>query len=341
MKFRVFSLLVFVFISLLYSEKPRATILNKIIADTILITLPADNTIFLQNQNLLFVDERGLSSRLLCVHETKKFMLPVDLYIVLDSPLENHLKRYATRLGINEKGTLIVKKLDIWYDTGPFISKRYVLNAYAILKDTSGEIISNWTWEITTKPEKNKTRVYSKLTDLFLQNQMQAIKDKNYNRVIYPYLYKRNLTLWVEYILFPMGYAVIPHIMLYYPEGHKKDFVRASKLIYYRKAENFESIAINGMNQRWYHRLNEKFLLTLSTNVNIGINSINSDRVKRTKYYNILLFNALVGASIEFNRYHQRGIIGGMGIFLQVNFLPTLADNLEPGAGIHIGYIIP
>jgi len=30
-----------------------------------------------------------------------------------------------------------------------------------------------------------------------------------------------------------------------------------------------------------------------------------------------------------------------MVIFLQFNFLPSLVDDLEPGAGIHVGYIIP
>lgn len=347
MKFRIFLFLTFTLTSLtslLCSEKLEVTILNKIVADTILVTLPVDTTAFSQNQNLLFTDERGLPPRLLGIYETKKFTLPVDLYIILNSPLEDYLKKYAAALKVKEKGTVTIKKLDIWYDTGPLFSKRYILNAYTTFRDISGKIISDWTWEITAKPprgKKNKQQTFAELTDLFLKKQIQVLKNRNYSRAIYPYIYKRNLTCWVEFITFPTGYAIIPHIMLYYPEGQKKRFIRASKLIYYRKAENFESIAINGMNQLWYQRLDEKLILRWNLNVNVGINSINPDRVKRTEYYNILLFNTLVGASIELNRYHRKGIIAGAGAFFQVNFLPTLANYFEPGAGIYIGYVIP
>jgi len=316
---------------------------DNILSDTVEVSINIYSDKKTNDSNIKVIDHRTYKDRVLCISETKKFFIPVDLYVILDKPVSQYLEKYISIYCPDKKGTLYLNDLNIEYENQTFLSKGFLLNAYTLLTDEQGKLISSWTWEIKLKaPQKEKKpEYYSQLLDKFFTNQAKYIAEEKYSPNTYPYLYKRNLYLWTEFLVFPKSFCIIPRMMLYYPEGMNKKFARATRYIYYKKSNIHESIGINGLNYFSYTRIDQNFLRVCNVNINFGINNFNPKKIKHTEYFNILMFNILTGYSFEYNRYHRKGFIAGCGLYLQINILPTEIDKIEPGLSFYIGYKIP
>ncbi len=318
--------------------------LSRFVSDTLKIQLSVDSLTYKREAGLTIIDSRDLPGDLIGIQQVKRWRyIPVDQYIVLHEPLINTLKKYYLKDSCDFKGTLDIKNLTLWKDKKPVFSKGRKLNCYTILIDSSGNAISDWMWEFTVKKKRKQkdADVIAELIDQLMSKQIDAIKQKKFHHKLYPYFYRRQLINWYDLIFLKDGMIIIGHLTLDFPPDQMKKYVRGSPGIYYRKSSFHESIAIGGMDQHWYSRINKNFSKSVSFSYRFGFNNFNSDKFSHLDFWNIFLINIGLSASIEYRPVYHRGIFLGIGLYGSINVLPDVISRFEPGLLFTSGVLLP
>ena len=315
--------------------------LSSFIADTLWIHFPVDST---PSTTLQIKDFRQLPPNILAIKEVKKWKyIPVDQYVALNQPLTGLLQYYLHKDTVRFDGTLIIDHLNYWNDKAPFFAKGEKLNGYSRLLDSSGNVIRAWQWEFRFKPKKKQTPAerYVQMTETWIQAQETALRQNLLPDRLSPYRYRRQLVSWLDYIILPDGYILNAHLTLDYPSDQQAAFVRGSPGIYYRKSAIHESIAIGGMDQQWYYRLNDRFVARLNATLRFGLNNFNSGKFDHVDFQNILLINLGFSAALEYRPVYYRGVIFGLGLHQSLNIMPEIVQLYEAGLLFTIGVILP
>ncbi len=318
--------------------------LSRFVSDTLKIQLSVDSVTYKRESRLTIVDSRDLPGDLIGIQQIKKWRyIPVDQYIVLHEPLTNTFKKYYLKDSCDFKGTLYVKNLTLWKDKKPVFAKGRKLNCYTILIDSSGNTVSDWMWEFTIKKKRKQKDgdVIARLIDQLMSKQVDVIKQKKFHNELYPYFYRRQLINWYDMVFLKDGMIIIGHLTLDFPPDQMKKYVRGSPGIYYRKSSLHESIAIGGMDQHWYSRINKNFLKSMSFSYRFGFNNFNSDKFSHLDFWNIFLINIGLSASIEYRPVYHRGLFCGIGFYGSINILPEVINRFEPGLLFVSGILLP
>lgn len=318
--------------------------INEFIADSLLVSLPVDSLHFSQKLHLKISDHRELSGRVIGIQTSKKWKyIPVDQYILLQSDLAAVLQTYFRRDLVDFPGTLYIKNLYHWYDDKPLFSKGRQLNAYTVLEDSSGKVLGDWIWEYTLKPKKKQKAetVIGTLMDRWLTEQVTAVQNRNFHRILYPYLFRRQLMNWWDFVILKDGFIVNAHLTLDFPADQQASWVRGSPGIFYRQARYHQSIAIGGKDQQWYARMNKHFVRRLNISGRFGFNNFDAEKYDYLDFWNIFLVNFSVNAAIEYRPVYLKGLFFGVGLHGSVNLLPEVIDRVEPGLLLTAGIIIP
>jgi len=318
--------------------------INDFIADTLTITLPIDTLNIDGTTRLKVVDSRPTPGPLIGIQNTKKWKyIPVDQYLVLKKDLAQTLTDYSRREPTAVNGTLYVKNLVHWWDGSPFLNKGRKLNAYTLLADSNGQVMGDWLWEFTLKPAKKQSdsSVIAGLMDRWLIEQAEAVQQPNFQRSIYPYLYRRQLMGWTDFILLQDGYIVNAHLTLDFPADRQKSWIRGSPGIFYRRGHHHQSIAVGGQDQQWYSRLSDNFVRRLNVAFRDGVNNFDSDKYPHMDYWNLMLVNLSANAAFEYRPVYLKGLFAGVGLHASINILPDVIDRVEPGLLLTGGFILP
>ena len=340
---RVYILFILTIIPIVLSAIPKINI-NDFIADTLLISLPVDSGSFEGIANLKVMDDRVYPGSILGIEQTKVWKyIPVDQYIVLQHDLANILNRYILRDSLNVRGTLYIKNVTHWYDGGPIFSKGRKLNAYTILEDSSGNVVSDWLWEFSLKPKKKQKNeiVVGNLMDRWLSEQVKAIRQQVFHHAIYPYFYRRQLINWWDVVILQDGYILNTHLTLDFPADQLKSWIRGAPGVFYRKGKYHQSIAIGGKDQQWYARINEKLVRRLNVCYRFGFNNFDKDKYNHLDFWNIFLVNISANASVEYRPVYLKGLFFGLGVHTSLNILPEIINRIEPGLLLTAGFILP
>jgi hypothetical protein len=340
---RVNWLLILVLIPVSLSAVPKLDI-NQFIGDTLIIPLPVDSIPVSTALRLQITDDRPLPGRILGIQQTKKWKyIPLDQYLVLNQSLDMTLTKYLLRDAVDFHGNLYLKNLTLWYDGKPAFHKGRKLNCYTILEDSTGQVVGDWMWEETLKPKKKQKdeEVIATLMDRWLTKQVSAISKRDFHSQIYPYLYRRQLLNWWDLILIPDGLIINAHLTLDFPPDQQKTWIRGSPGIYYRRSKNHESIAIGGMDQLWYARINAHFIRRLDTALRFGFNNFESSKYKHLDFWNIFMLNFGTSLTFEYRSVYLKGFYGGVGLYAGINLLPTVIKLVDPGILITAGVVIP
>ncbi|MBU1873742.1 hypothetical protein KJ688_08440 [bacterium] len=318
--------------------------INEFIADTLLVPLSLDSVQMNGKSTLKIVDDRAIPGRVLGIQHSKKWKyIPVDQFIVIQNDLAPTMVEYFVQDSVNYSGTMYIKNLVHWYDDKPFFNKGRKLNAYTVLEDSNGVVISDWIWEFALKPRKKQKSdvVIGTLMDQWLTEQVESIQTKNFHRSIYPYLYRRQLMNWWDVILLQDGYILNAHLTLDFPADQQQSWVRGSPGIFYRKAKYHESIAVGGKDQQWYTRMNKNFVRRLNLAYRFGFNNFDNEKYSHLDPWNILLINISMNASVEYRPVYLKGLFVGIGLHGSINILPEVIKRVEPGLLITTGFILP
>lgn len=320
--------------------------LDQFIADTMCIRLLADS---IMNENpqaggVEVIDQRYSAPRLIGIKQIRKWKyIPVDQFIVLSRPLSDVMETHFRRDSLPYGNTLIIKNLALWYDSQPYFNKGRKLNAYTTLIDDHGKVKGDWIWEFTRKPKRKEadSSVVVRLMERWIQAQSEAIRKGSYHVELYPYLYRRQLMSWSDFILMQDGFALNAHLTLDYPGDQFARYVRGSPGIFYRRSSRHESIAIGGKNQLWYQRLNSRFLTRLDVTLRMGFNSFSAQKFSHVDYWNIVYLGMAANAAVEFRPVYLKGLFLGAGLHCGVNILPDNVERIEPGVMIIVGILLP
>jgi len=314
------------------------------IADTLLITLPVDTAFIAGETNLTIVDERWPSGRLLGIQSTRKWKyIPVDQLLMLNRDLSLAARDYCRRDSLRTSGTLYIKKLVYWKDDSPFFNPGRKLNAYCLLTDGVGQVMSDWLWEYTLKLKKKQkdSTIIAEMMNRWLIEQTEAIRRENFHEQIYPYLYRRQMMSWADYILLTDGYAVNVHLTLDFPADREKAWIRGSPGMFYRRGRYHQSLAIGGKDQQWYARLNSSWIRRLNLTLRFGVNNFDHSHYEHLDIWNLFLFNLSVNAALEYRPVYLKGFFGGLGLHTALNVLPEVIGRVEPGLLFTMGWILP
>lgn len=317
---------------------------NDFIADTLTIALPIDTLTIDGTTRLKVVDSRPTPGALIGIKNTKKWKyIPVDQYVVLKKDLAQTLIDYSRRQPTAVNGTLYIKGLVQWWDGSPFLEKGRKLNVYTLLADSSGQVMGDWLWEFSLKPAKKQSdsSVIALLMNRWLIEQAEAVQQPDFQRGIYPYLYRRQMMGWTDFILLPDGYIVNAHLTLDFPADRQKSWIRGSPGIFYRRGRHHQSIAVGGQDQQWYARLNDNFVRRLNVAFRVGVNNFDSNKYTHMDYWNLMLVNLSANAAFEYRPVYLKGLFAGIGLHTSINILPDVIDRVEPGLLLTGGFILP
>ncbi len=318
--------------------------INDFIADTLLVPLPLDSIVLSGKTGVKTIDDRAISGRILDIQHSKKWKyIPIDQYIIIQDDLATTMGKYFGRDSVHSAGTVYIKNFYLWYDGKPVFNKGRKLNAYTVLEDSSGNIVSDWIWEFTLKPKKKQKSevVIGILMDQWLTRQATSLKVENFHRNVYPYLFRRQLINWWDFVLLQDGYILNGHLTLDFPADQEKSWVRGSAGIFYRKAKHHESIAVGGMDQQWYSRINQQFIRRMNFTYRFGFNNFDADKYAHLDPWNLFFVNISVNAAVEYRPVYLRGLFAGIGLHGSINILPDVIKRIEPGLLMTIGVILP
>ncbi len=317
---------------------------NKLIADTIYIVTAADSVFPPAEKKLKIEDQRLIPSSILGIQQTKKLrFIPVDQYVALKEPLTVLLTRYLQKDSVTFDQTLIIDNLSLWYDDVTWFSQVRVLNGYSRIVGENGKTLWDWQWELREQPHKKQKpeENIAILVDRWMAAQSQALKAMSDDSHISPFRYRRQMIPWLDVIRLRDGYILIGHLTIDFPYDDLHSFVRGSPGMYYRKSSIHESIAIGGKDQQWYYRLSPVFLGRLNASLRFGFNSFNPHKFDYIGFWNIVMINLGLTASIEYRPVFYRGIFLGAGIHQALNLLPDAIKRLETGIMLSAGIVLP
>jgi len=325
-------------------DKFKLPALADLISDTLFIDVQHDTSIDPALSGIQVVDSRELAETIIGIRQTKVLRyIPVDQYLALDQPLAKIFQSQFLRDSLEVAGTLHLSNLILWTDNSAVQQKGLCLSAYTTFHDTSDLPVSDWIWELRVKREKKEvdSLYLGRVIQEFAREQSQALATSEFNPDFYPYLFRRQLMTWSEFILFKDGYAVNVHFTLNFPADQQSNWKRGSPGLFYRRTSVHESIAIGGMDQQWFTRLSPDWITQFSGTYRFGFNNFERGKFTHVNYQNLLYINVSGQASLEYRPVYNRGLYGGLGLYAGYNLLPDIVPQTELGLFVRIGMMLP
>lgn len=323
---------------------PKIPSLDDFIADTLHVDIPLDSLNSDFQTSLSVRDTRDMPANILDIQQTDRYkVIPVDQYIALNRPLAELFAERFARDSVAFAGTLYISSLKMWYDNKPFLAKGRRLNAYTILYDSTKKPVSDWIWEVAVKKVRKEDEAdqIRRMVMKWLTLQSEAIQNQAFNPQLYPYLFRRQLMVWTEVIVLADGYGLNAHLTLDFPPEQERKWIRGSPGVYYRKAAYHESIAIGGLDQQWYRRINDHWVVRIAATGRLGFNNFDNQRYSHLDPWNVIFLNIASLVSLDYRPVYQHGVFGGVGLFNSFSILPRVIDPYEFGISLTVGVILP
>ncbi len=328
----------------LTGQVPKLPPLEAFISDTLSIVVPFDSTMSNQPVSIQVIDSRKLGESTVGIKQIKKWKyIPVDQYLELNQSLATLFQTQFASDSLQMAGTLHITDLILWTDRKPFFSKGLCLNAYTTFHDTTGNPVSDWIWEIRLKKKKKQAEdeYLGQVIRNLITAQSTALSSSDFNLEFYPHLYRRQMMIWNDFIIFKDGFGVNAHLTLDFPADQKSKWVRGSPGIFYRKASDHESIAIGGKDQIWFWRLSSNWIAKSSGTYRFGFNNFERSHYSSLDFWNLFYVNLSSMASLEYRPVYHKGLFGGIGLYQGVNILPDVIDQFETGLVLNLGILLP
>ena len=319
---------------------------SKFIADTLVINLPEDSSLIAADMPLQVVDYRETSGPFLGIRQIKKWRyIPVDQYLVLPEPLSTALGRYLPADTAQPGIALAIDNIFIWYDGSLMFGNGWKLNGRTRLVDGGGTTIHDWQWEHRVKKKRKQKAedAIGRLVGEWMSAQAKALNEDISIHEVSPYRYRRQLMFRVDTIILPDGYILNGRLSLDYPADQMERYIRGAPGmgIYYRKSSRHESIAVGGKQQQWLVRLRPSWLGRMNFSFRVGGNSFNPDKFDHVDWWNILLVNFGLTATVEYRPRYHKGLFAGAGLYQSVNVLPEVVPRYAIGLLLTAGVILP
>ncbi len=285
-----------------------------------------------------------MGKSILGIRQKKKYKyIPVDQYLSMDQSLSDLFQAQFLLDSLDLRGNLYITHLILWTDNSAVLQKGLCLNAYTTFHDTLGQPLSDWLWELRVEREKKEKESHylSRVVQELLKQQSQALANRDFHDDFYPYLYRRQLMTWSEFILFQDGFAINAHFTLDFPPDQKLKWKRGSPGLYYRKTSDHESIAMGGFDQQWLKRVSPSWIARSTATFRIGFNNFEQSEFTHVDYQNLLLLNVSSQLILEFRPIYHRGLYGGFGVLAGYNILPDIVNQYELGVLASIGVVLP
>jgi len=314
------------------------------ITDTLQVDLQPDSNTADILSAIRVHDIRPSGPRILDIQETEVFkVIPVDQVVSLPRPLAALFQERFSQDSLSGAGDLHLVHLTLWMDNKPFLAKGRRLNAYTVFYDSAGLPVSDWCWEISLKQERKEaeTHYLGRLVKAWTTAQSHAIQEGDFNTELYPHLYRRQFLAWNDLIWFPDGFALNAHLTLDFPADQEKHYVRGAPGVYYRQGKHHETIAIGGMDQHWFWRLDERFLLKVNVSGRFGFNNFDRQHYGHLDPWNILYVGVTSLSAVEYRPVYHKGMFAGAGVFQSFHALPDAIRPYEIGLSLTVGLLLP
>lgn len=305
------------------------------------INFQSSDTTYITLSDTIFVNDNR--TEIVFISQEKKwYLIPVDHYYVTDISLQSAMNTIITE-NIPGGHELVIDNLTWWNENGLFLFNGPVLNAYTKLINEDNETIADWQWEYRhKKKKKDKTETVIKRALIeWMNDQSSALLNYKNNAIISPYRYRRSLTGWTDVIFLSDGFIVESRIGLNFPADEVDKYIRSTLGIFYKKASTHESIAIGGKDQHWYYRFNSNWQARLNAKMRFGFNRFNPDKFEYVEWWNIILINTGLTASVEYRPRYFKGFFAGIGLHENINLLPEIIPRFETGILLSIGFNLP
>ena len=326
------------------AQKFKFPSINTFISDTLNIDVVQDSSLNPFASPIEVIDSRILDGSILGIRQTKKFRyIPVDQYLALDQSLSNLFQAQFVQDSLDFAGTLHLSKLILWTDNSSVKQKGLCLSAYTTFYDSLDQPVSDWIWEMRVKREKKEadTLYLGRVVQEFAREQSRVLSAQDFNPNFYPYLFRRQLMAWSEFIYFGDGFAINAHFRLDFPADQESKWMRGSPGLFYRRSDIHESIAIGGMDQQWFQRFSPNWITQLSGTYRFGFNNFQRGHFEHLDYYNLFYLNLSAQASVEYRPVYHKGLYGGLGIYTGYNILPDVIPQTEIGFFGRVGVLLP
>ena len=327
-----------------WTQKFKIPSIETFISDTLNIDVVQDSSLDPSSSSIEVIDSRVLDGSILGIRQTKKYKyIPVDQYLALDQSLSNLFQTQFVQDSLDLAGTLHLSKLILWTDNSSIKQKGLCLSAYTTFYDSLDQPVSDWIWELRVKREKKEadTLYLGRVVQEFAREQSRVLSEKEFNSEFYPYIFRRQLMAWSEFIYFADGYAINAHFRLDFPADQESKWMRGSPGLFYRRSDIHESIAIGGKDQQWYQRLSPQWISQFSGTYRFGFNNFERGHFQHLDYYNLFYINLSAQASIEYRPVYHKGLYGGLGVYVGYNILPTVIPESDIGFLVRVGVLLP
>jgi len=329
----------------LYGQKFRFPPVEAFISDTLYIQAAPDSSVDLSSSQMEVIDSRPVGESILGIRQTKKYRyIPVDQYLALDQSLPDLFKTQFLLDSLELSGTLHLSNLILWTDNLSHQQKGLTLNAYTTYHDSSGNPVSDWLWEFHIEKKKKKQaedEYLKQVVQTFVEAQSKALLAGDFNLEFYPYLYRRQLMIWSEFITLRDGFAINAHFTLDFPPDQETEWKRGSPGIFFRKSDVHESIAIGGKDRMWFRRINSNWISKVSGTYRFGFNNFEGGHFDHLEYWNLIYLNISGQATLEYRPVYHKGLYGGIGVYAGYNILPDVIPQTELGLLLSVGVVLP
>jgi hypothetical protein len=318
-----------------------------LIADTLELQLPVDSTFIPPEITLRIRDNRPAPGSVVGIKQTTKYRyIPVDQFLSLTKPLVEVMAPYLPEDSTLTGDTLLVDNIFIWYDGKPWFHRGWMLNGYSRLIDDQGGTVLDWQWEQRIKKDKRKEKLevtLGRLMDKWMSAQGDALTAAPPSVGRSPHPYRRQFLFQVDTIVLPDGYILDWRVTLDFPADQAARYIRGKPGlgIYYRKSSKHESVGMGGKQQQWYFRPRPAWLGRVNLTWRMGANNFNTDKFDYMDYWNILMVNVGLAASLEYRPPYHKGLYAGVGIHQNINVLPDVIPTFETGFIITAGVVLP
>ncbi|MCF8358383.1 MAG: hypothetical protein K9H26_06465 [Prolixibacteraceae bacterium] len=325
---------------------------QNMVADTLIVAFndtlkPALGSLSIEKVN----DLRNTDSNFLSVYEKKKWLFfPVDQIVKTENPLARHVKQqyYSDSAGIAQY-RVNINHFEIKNYTSLF-GRQLILHSTLEISEQNEEndstFIGTFYYEAseTRKKKEPVAKSYEALLDkwsmrfggdlLAVQNEIDKVVPAQY------YHFRReqravgkNFYTSVEAFAGLNFWGVDGELWFSQPEANRI-FNRSSGVIRYVNHPDFQAIAIGSNVRRWNYRLNQHWIFSNKMALLLGINNWKDIKTVGHKLEEILLFNASMTQSVNFNPLDKTGFVFGIGLMEDLHYV--IYHNITFNLGISL-----
>jgi hypothetical protein len=221
--------------------------------------------------------------------------------------------------------------------------KGWRLNGYTRELDSTGTTVRDWQWAVCIKKIRKEEleQTLGRLVNKWMDRQNVSLTAP-VTRQISPHKYRRQIVAWADFIvLHDGGYIIDGRLSLPYPVDQVNSYLASHPSLYYRRGKYHESVSIGGKDYQRFTRLSANWVRRQNATFRLGGNSFDADHFDHLDWWNILLINVSLTATLEYRPPYLQGFYAGAGLHLSYNFLPTSVAQATGGVVMSVGVMLP